>query len=139
MTIDLYSTQEALEKQARTLTKTRFQNMLTENVQRSNESSTYYGSPLMKRAIEPVAQRIVEVIAEAETGKAGNKLSSVKFMKLLEPNVIAFFTAKTIIDKLTSKTNKLQTVANNIGKNLEDELRYTSFEEQHPWLFKSLL
>jgi hypothetical protein len=53
--------------------------------------------------------------------------------------VIAFFTAKVVIDKITSKSNKLQTVANNIGKQLEDELRYTSFEEQHPWLFKKLL
>ena len=139
MTIDLYSTQEALEKQSRALTASKFQKMLTENQQKGNESSTYYGSPLMKRAIEPVAQRILEVIAEAETGKAGVRSSSIKFLKLLDANVIAFLTAKTIIDKLTSKTNKLQTVANNIGKSLEDELRYASFEEQHPWLFKKLL
>ena len=139
MTIDLYATQEALEKHARTLTQKRFNDMLTENQNKGNESSTYYGSPLMKRAIEPVATRIIETIEEAESGKAGKKSSAVKFLKLLDPNVIAFFTAKVVIDKITSKSNKLQTVANNIGKQLEDELRYTSFEEQHPWLFKKLI
>ena len=139
MTIDLYSTQEALEKQSRALTASKFEKILTESQQKGNESSTYYGSSLMKRAIEPVAQRIEQVIAEAETGRAGTRASSIKFLKLLDANVIAFLTAKTVIDKLTSKTNKLQTVANNIGKSLEDELRYTSFEEQHPWLFKKLL
>ena len=139
MTIDLYATQEALEKEARTLTKQRFNSMLSEKQQKGNESSTYYGSPLMKRAIEPVAGGIVEAIEEAESGKAGKKSSAVKFLKLLDPNVIAFFTAKVVIDKITGKSNKLQTVANNIGKQLEDELRYTSFEEQHPWLFKKLL
>ena len=139
MTIDLYATQEALEKHARTLTQKRFNDILTDNQNKGNESSTYYGSPLMKRAIEPVATRIIETIEEAESGKAGTKSSAVKFLKLLDPNVIAFFTAKVVIDKITSKSNKLQTVANNIGKQLEDELRYTSFEEQHPWLFKKLL
>ena len=139
MTIDLYATQEALEKHARTLTQKRFNDILTDNQNKGNESSTYYGSPLMKRAIEPVATRIIETIEETESGKAGTKSSAVKFLKLLDPNVIAFFTAKVVIDKITSKSNKLQTVANNIGKQLEDELRYTSFEEQHPWLFKKLL
>ena len=139
MTIDLYATQEALEKEARTLTKQRFKSMLSESQQKGNESSTYYGSPLMKRAIEPVAEGITQAIREAESGKAGQKSTAVKFMRLLDPNVIAFFTAKVVIDKITGKSNKLQTVANNIGKQLEDELRYTSFEKQHPWLFKKLL
>ena len=88
MKIDLYSTQEALEKQSRALTASKFKKMLVENQQKGNESSTYYGSSLMKRAIEPVAQRIEEVIAEAETGRAGTRASSIKFLKLLDANVI---------------------------------------------------
>ena len=139
MTIDLYATQEALEKHPRTLIQKLFNDILTDNQNKGNESSTYYGSPLMKRAIEPVATRIIETIEEAESGKAGTKSSAVKFLKLLDPNVIAFFTAKVVIDKITSQSNKLQTVANNIGKQLEDELRYTNFGERHPWLFKKPL
>ena len=139
MTIDLFTTQETLEKSARTLTQTKFKKMLTENQQKGNETSTYYGSSLMKRAIEPVAERIRIAIQEAEGGRAGPKVSAVKYLRLFDPNVTAFFTAKTIIDRLTSKTNKIQAVANSVGKALEDELRYTKFEQEHPWLFKKLL
>ncbi len=139
MTIDLFTTQENLEQSARLLTQTKFKKMLTENQQKGNETSTYYGSSLMKRAIEPVAERIRTAIEEAEGGRAGPKVSSVRYLRLFDPNVTAFFTAKTIIDRLTGKTNKIQSVANSIGKALEDELRYTNFELEHPWLFKKLL
>lgn len=139
MTIDLFTTQENLEQSARLLTQTKFKKMLTENQQKGNETSTYYGSSLMKRAIEPVAERIRTAIEEAERGRAGPKVSSVRYLRLFDPNVTSFFTAKTIIDKLTGKTNKIQSVANSIGKALEDELRYTNFELEHPWLFKKLL
>ena len=60
-------------------------------------------------------------------------------MKLLDPNVIAFFTVRVVIDKINCKSNKLLAVDNNIGKQPEHELRYTSLEEQQPWLFKKLL
>ena len=53
MTNDLYLTQEALEKEARSLTLQRFENAMTDKVQGNEESATYYGAPLMKRAIEP--------------------------------------------------------------------------------------
>ena len=62
MTIDLYATQEALEKEARTLTKQRFNSILSESQKKGNEISTYYGSPLMKRAIETVAEGNTQAI-----------------------------------------------------------------------------
>ena len=139
MTNDLYLTQEVLEKEARSLTLQRFENAMTDKVQGHEESATYYGAPLMKRAIEPMVERINQVMAEAQSGKAGPKMGAVTYLQLFDPKVVAFFTAKTIIDKLSSRSNKIQTVANWIGKALEDELRYAKFEEQHPWLFVKLL
>jgi DNA-directed RNA polymerase len=139
MTNDLYLTQEALEKESRALTIQRFEAQLTERKQKEEESATYYGAPLMKRAIEPMAEAIAAKIEEAESGRSGPRMTAIPTLKKFDPKVIAFFTAKTIIDKLTSRTNKLQTVAVQIGKNLEDELRYQSFQDQHPWLFQKLM
>lgn len=139
MTNDLYLTQEALEKESRALTIQRFEAQLTERKQKEEESATYYGAPLMKRAIEPMAEAIKAKIEEAESGRSGPRMTAIPTLKQFDPKVIAFFTAKTIIDKLTSRTNKLQTVAVQIGKNLEDELRYQSFQDQHPWLFQKLM
>lgn len=139
MTNDLYLTQEALEKESRALTIQRFEAQLTERKQKEEESATYYGAPLMKRAIEPMAEAIAAKIEEAESGRSGPRMTAIPTLKQFDPKVIAFFTAKTVIDKLTSRTNKLQTVAVQIGKNLEDELRYQSFQDQHPWLFQKLM
>ena len=139
MTNDLYLTQEALEKESRAETIKRFQSQLTEKKQKSEETATYYGAPLMKRAIEPLAAAIEAKIEEANSGRSGPRMTAIPTLEQFDSKVVAFFTAKTIIDKLTSRTNKLQSVAVMIGKNLEDELRYASFQEQHPWLFQKLM
>lgn len=139
MTNDLYLTQEALEKESRALTVQRFEAQLTEKKQKEEESATYYGAPLMKRAIEPMVNAIEARIAEAESGRAGPRMAAIPTLKLFDPKVVAFFTAKTVIDKLTSRTNKLQSVAVQIGKNLEDELRYQKFQELHPGLFHRMM
>ena len=139
MTNDLYLTQEALELESRSLTLKRFEDNLTDKIQSGEEAATYYGAPLMKRAIEPTAERITEIIKTSNSGKAGVKMTAAAILEQFNPNVVAFITAKVCIDKLTAKTNKLQTVAVTIGKTLEDELRYRSFEEQHPGLFNKLL
>ena len=139
MTNDLYLTQEALEKESRAETIKRFQSQLTEKKQKSEETATYYGAPLMKRAIEPLASAIKAKIEEANSGRSGPRMTAIPTLEQFDSKVVAFFTAKTIIDKLTSRTNKLQSVAVMIGKNLEDELRYASFQEQHPWLFQKLM
>ena len=58
----------------------------------------------------------------------------IQFMKMLEPDVLAFISAKIIIDRITSK-NRLQDVAMNAGNAIEDEVRYESFNAAHPALF----
>ena len=137
MTNDLYLTQEALEKEARTLTIRKFNSAHEEKLAKNEESGTYYGSPLMKRAIEPVMIGIEELYAEAACGKAGKRMACIKFMQLFKPQVLAFFTAKVLLDRLTKKP-VLQDMAINVGQYPEDELRLTSFEEQHPWLLKRI-
>ena len=54
MIIDLYATQEAIEKQQRSNTIKRFVNDLKKKTEKGDETSSYYGASLMKRAIEPM-------------------------------------------------------------------------------------
>ena len=74
MTNDLYLTQEALEKESRAMTIQRFNAQLTEKIQKEEESATYYGAPLMKRAIEPIIKALEDSIKEAKSGKSGPRL-----------------------------------------------------------------
>ena len=138
MTNDLYLTQEAIEMRARAATITRFKNEHTKKIEKDEEASTYYGAALMKRAIEGISDRIMETIAEAKSGRAGTKMTAVKYMEMFEPDVLAFFTAKVVLDRITKKA-VLQDLAINVSKALEDELRLASFEEQKPWLLKSIM
>ena len=139
MSNDLYLIQEALEFESRSLTLKRFEDSMTEKLEKGEESATYYGSALMKRAIEPMVERIKVVMAEANSGKGGVRATATIFLEMFDPSLSAFITSKVVLDKLTARTNKIQSVAIQIGKSLEDELRYSSFEEQHPWLFKKLI
>lgn len=138
MTIDLYLTQEALEKEAHSDTITRFNSQLTESQQKSEESTTYYGAALMKRAIEPMAERIQAAIDAANSGESGRRMTALKFVEQLDANVVSYLTARTVLDRI-SKRNVLQDLAVQVGQSLEDEVRYRKFEEQKPWLFKQIM
>ncbi len=137
MTNDLYRVQEELEQEARTLTINRFENELRDKIERGDESSTYYGNTVMKRSIESVIQGIHEVYEEADKGHAGRRSSAVAMMKLFKPEILAFFTAKVIMDRISKKAI-LQDMAINVAQFLEDELRLQSFEDQKPYLLKSI-
>ena len=137
MTNDLYEIQERLEQEARTLTINRFDKDLIKKKERADESSTYYGSSLMRRCIESIVEGIQEVYEEADKGHAGRRSSAITMMQLFKPEVLAFFTAKVVMDRI-SKKSMLQDMAINVGQYLEDELRLQSFEEQKPYLLISI-
>ena len=50
--MDLYAVQETIEQQANIETIQRFNKDLSNKKQTGTESATYYGHPLLKRAIE---------------------------------------------------------------------------------------
>ena len=56
--MDLYAVQETIEQQANIETIQRFNKDLSNKKQTGTESATYYGHPLLKRAIEPFAENI---------------------------------------------------------------------------------
>jgi DNA-directed RNA polymerase len=135
---DLYAVQEAIEQKSRATTIEKFNAELVKKQTKHEETSTYYGSPLFKRAIEPVALLVEQKVAESKQGRAGNANIAVKFISKLKPNLIAFHTAKVIIDRLMF-TKSIQDTAISIATSLEDELRWISFDNQHPHLFKKIV
>ena len=64
--MDLYAVQEAIEQQSNYETIMRFNNDLTNKKQTGTESATYYGHPLLKRAIEPFAFSIEKFLKESK-------------------------------------------------------------------------
>ena len=135
---DLYTIQEAIEKKSRATTIEKFNRELAKKQNKHEETATYYGSPLFKLAIEPVALLVEHKVAEAKKGRAGNANIAVKYLSLLKPEHVAYHTAKVIIDRLMF-SKSIQDTAIAIASSLEDELRYISFDNQHPHLFKKIV
>ena len=138
MASDLYSVQETIEQQQRDNTIHRFQSDLTNKKQIHQESATYYGNPLLKRAIEPFASAIEDYVSSTSKGKAGNNSTAVKFIRGLSAETVAFIAAKSLIDRVSSRT-RLSDVAINIGQSIEDERKFTSFKEKFPHLFTKVV
>lgn len=73
MKTTLYKQQELIEQQCRLDTINRNEKDLTQKIQGTEESATYYGAPLLKRTIAPLAKLIEEEIEQAQSGKAGKR------------------------------------------------------------------
>ena len=137
MALDLYSVQETIEQQSRAETALKFHNELNTKIQDGEQSKTYFGSPLLKRAIEPLAERIRERIKGVRDGRALNASIAFKHIQLLRPELVAFHAANVIIDRIMF-SNLIQDVAVRIGSALEYEVRLAAFERQHPNLFRKI-
>ena len=137
MNTDLYITQEIIEKQSRAATIQRFEQELNTKIQRGDQSSTYFGTALIKRAIEPILDILNAQKKAAKKGKAMNAGIAYKYIEKLNADVVAYLTCRVIIDRIVTNT-RIQDVALRIGQACEDELRYQSFDAQHPWLFKKI-
>ena len=135
---DLYSVQEAIEQQSRATTIEKFNKELVKKQNKHEETATYYGSPLFKRAIEPVALLIEQKVADSKKGRAGNANIAMKYIDKLKADHVAYHTSKVIIDRLMFNKS-VQDTAISIATSLEDELRYISFDNQHPHLFRKIV
>ena len=136
--MDLYAVQETIEQQANIETIQRFNKDLSNKKQTGTRSATYYGHPLLKRAIEPFAENIKNFLKESKKGKAGNNNVTAALLSGVKPELIAFLAAKAIIDRITTRS-RLTDVAINIGQAIEDDLKFTSFSTQFPHLFTKVI
>ena len=73
-----YHIQETIEQKCRNETIHRFEKDLTDKVQSSEGAATYYGSLIMKRAIEPLVELIQRELDAAAIDKAGRNNTAMQ-------------------------------------------------------------
>ena len=127
--------QVALEEEMLMAGKDRFYRLIEDAKKRGEESGTGYGSRLIKTLIEPMSKAIVEFVAEANTGKAGRRHTALKYIELLEPEVMAYLTLKTVLDGVT-KARTLTHVAISVSNAVQDECWMVKFKEANKEKFK---
>ncbi len=107
---------------------------------RNNGEATKSGGArfILTNIIEPTAKAIAEFVEEAKSGKAGRKHTLVRFVTAMAPDVLAYLTAKVVLDGLAGE-QKLTRVAVKLGRVIQTEQRLAAFAKINRPLLKTVV
>lgn len=104
--------------------------------QRGSMAGTDAGKRIVAGKVEQLAEEIKKWIAERKV-KPGARATAVKYMEMLEPELVSFLTIRTALDSLALRA-KLNTAAVHIADALEDECRFRAFEAGSEKLYEKI-
>jgi len=108
------------------------------NIQKGRESENYYARNIIESGLQKLSKAIEEHIVNSLSGKVGVKAVSALFLSQFpDIDVVSFIAFKVLIDN-ASQLKTTTSTALKIGQMLEDELRFTRFEEQDPKHFRAI-
>jgi len=100
------------------------------NIQKGRESENDYARSMIAAGLEPFSKAIQQFIDRAWRGTPGPKaIAAVKLSEFPDIDVVAFIGFKAIIDG-ASQNNTATQIAIQTGHLLEDEMRFSVFEEE---------
>lgn len=138
MESDLMTRQLALEEEGVQEGVARYRKLVAESKARGEMTSTTAGNRLLLAAIGPMEKKILDWFeTEIKRGKSGRRNETGKIIFQLDADVVAFITAKSVLDSVT-KQSTLNTAAINLGGFLEDELRYIHFKGENKGLYSTV-
>jgi len=106
--------------------------------EKGRESETPYARNMIEAGLDALTKALKLYVEQSMTGKAGVKAIAAKYIaQFPDLDVVSFIAFKVIIDN-TSLEKPTTTIAINIGQMLEDEMRYTIFEQLDPKYFKNI-
>ena len=129
--------QRQLEEEMRDAGITRYRHEVSQSTEERLEASTSAGLKLLKEAIEPLIQKILQYQETDGEGRRGPKSTASQYLPLLEPEVIAFITAKTVLNSVTYR-NALTNTAMRVASALEDEVRLRFFKGANPNFYQAV-
>ena len=116
----------------------RRQRNINNNLSKGRESETDYAKSMIKAGLLPFVKAIQQFLDRAWRGTPGVKATAaIKLHELKDVNVIAFITFKGVIDGASQNKTATQ-IAIQVGHMLEDEQRFSLFEEQDAKHFKNV-
>ena len=106
--------------------------------EKGRESETPYARNMIEAGLDALTKALKLYVEQSMTGQAGVRAIAAKYIaQFPDLDVVSFIAFKVIIDN-TSLEKPTTTVAINIGQMLEDEMRYTIFEQLDPKYFKNI-
>lgn len=136
--IDLIQEQIRLEEETREQGIKRYRDRVEKDTKRDRESGTAYGSRLITSLTARVAAGVRAFLEEAESGKAGRRHASVKYLKLVSPEKVAYLGLKTVLNSI-SKERRLQKVMIEVATSIEDEVRFAALRDADKRYYDNVL
>ncbi len=117
-----------LELEMAGLGRERFLRSILSATQEGHETTSPGAHTAMRAAIQPVSDA-VRTFVETKAAR-GQPSKALRYLSRINPDVVAFLTAKTILDTITMRRAVMQT-ALAIASALEDEDRFSTFSREN--------
>ena len=104
---------------------------------RGQEGNTLHGIMLMKHSVDKVSKGIQDFIRKAGTGTAEQGYRIAPFIAMLDPDLCAFLTLKTVVNTVSS-VQSFVGISRNLGLMIEDEIKFKVWEDTDNRMFKIL-
>jgi DNA-directed RNA polymerase len=137
MSQEMIEEQLRIEQQCRDSGIDRFLAATRDRQDGGREDLTGYGTRVMKRVIDPLRDAIDAAMADFSKGRAGNRSKFFKYLRNFPTDVIAYLTAKTVVQNLVTGSNMTLT-ARAISSAIQDEMLLASFDKEMPGLYHHL-
>jgi DNA-directed RNA polymerase len=135
---EMLAAEIALEERMVSIGRDQIRKQIEAARQRGNESGTGYGKTLVAMSIDKLAEAITGFITQGKA-KAGRRHVAIKYLEQVEPDVAGFIAMRVVVDSLTGKKQLMQRVCVNIGKRIEDEVRFAQFKENEGKMYDRAL
>lgn len=128
--------QIALEREMAVRGVERYHRITDDAVAKGRESETTYAQRLIPEYVRVLA----EAIEAAKTPKnhMGRQAKYVGLLKGADAEEIAFITLRYIFDSLVTGST-VNNLAINIGQRVEDQIRFSKFEEEHKGYYRKII
>ena len=114
----------------------RYKKTTADAVQQGRESETTYAQRLIPEYVRQLAQ----AVDDAKNCKQ-SKFKESKYFRLLKgtvPEEVAYITLRYIFDSLVQGST-VNNLAINLGKRIEDQIRFSLFEKEHKGYYKQVI
>lgn len=128
---DLLQTQLELEAEMHGAGILRFEKNNQRNIDSGLASDTDWYRRLTREFVRPMADAI-DAYKEYYAGRRGKPSACLSHLKCISSEKAAYIAMKTIFNSLHGDKIPAQVLANNIGRSIEDEVRFTKLEDAAP-------
>ena len=116
----------------------RYMRTVSDAKAKGSEDKLSAAQTLMTHHTEKMVNAITGWLEEGATGKAMNRNIAYKYLKDMDPKVVAFITLKKLLGRMSTPV-MVQRAARELGTALEDESKLTAVREEEKKTYESIL